>query len=68
MEKLGETANLLIGYLCYSTIFCPSLFFMLFVYAPIYIVIHLTYMYLRYDMSDEAVFFFNIRIIIVFAL
>ena len=67
-EILGETTAVLMGFLCYSTIFCPSLFFMLFVYAPIYIVIHVTYMYQRYDMSDDAVFFFNMRIVIVIVL
>ena len=65
-ECLGETVAILIGYLCYSTIFCPSLFFMLFVYAPIYVMVHMTYMYLRYDMNDDVVYFFNMRIIIVF--
>ena len=63
---LGETMAILIGFLCYCTIFCPSLFFMMFVYSPIYLIIHATYMCLREDMSDEAVFFNNIRILIVF--
>ena len=67
-ECLGETVAVLMAYLCYSTIFCPSLFFMVFVYAPIYIVIHMTYMYLRYDMTDDKVYFFNTRILAVFAL
>ena len=40
---------------------------MLFVYTPLYILVHVTYMYLRYDMSDDVVYLFNIRIIIVFA-
>ena len=40
-QILGETAAILIGFLCYSTIFCPSVIFMLLVYAPSYIVIHL---------------------------
>ena len=65
---MGETSAILIGFLCYSTIFCPSLFFMLFVYAPIYLLIHITYMYVKYDMSDDAVYFFNVRILIVFVL
>ena len=67
-EIMGETSAILIGFLCYSTIFCPSLFFMLFVYSPIYLLIHVTYMYLQYDMSDDAVYFFNLRILIVFVL
>ena len=67
-EIMGETTAILIGFLCYSTIFCPSLYFMIFVYSPIYIVIHMTYMYLRHDMNDDSVFFFNIRIVIVFVL
>ena len=53
----SEMASILIGFLCYSTIFCPSLFFMVCVYIPIYLTIHVTYAYLRYDMTDDTIFF-----------
>ena len=67
-EIMGETSAILIGFLCYSTIFCPSLFFMLFVYAPTYLVIHVSYMYLSYDMNDDELYSFNLRTLIVFVL
>ena len=61
-----ETLGLAIGFLSYSTIFCPSLFFMLFVYVPLYLTIHVTYLYLRFDMTDDTIFFDNMRLVFTF--
>ena len=55
-ELQVEMIAIMIGFFAYLTLFCPSLGFLLGIYGPIYLITHLTQMFLRYDMSDKKVF------------
>ena len=58
---------MIIGLLIYVTFFSPSLKFTLLIYLPIYVVMHLFQMSMRYNMKDDKTFKMNIAIICLIA-